>query len=285
MRVHLSVFVITLGLTLVACAQLKPDYWKQSVVPILVDSGDSLRPFGTGFFVRDTSITENLILVSNRHILSARQDIKVRLNIDDFSVIRGSQVLYNYTGSMDYVLALRDLTGRPVWVGHPDSSVDVAAIEILDVRNFGNVQIPFTYNTVVPVSYWLPWSRIQEGMRIAFAGFPDGKGSSAPSTPILRGGMIALNSTNPLDTVLIEAHSIGGSSGSPVFYVPELKLDGERIISSPPLLVGIVLGHENEFQSEIQINDTTYILSVGHSELSYMHTCDAIWETIAQLKK
>src|SRR5262249_19033104 len=107
------------------------------------------------------------------------------------------------------------------WYLHPDESVDVAAIAVnlgneLDVRS-------------IPLEMFLTpemmeLNKIGIGDEVYFPGLFTRAPSETRTLPILRHGNIAMLPIGPIqvesrfaEVVLIEARSIGGISGSPVF--------------------------------------------------------------------
>lgn len=247
--------------------------WKRSVVSLIRPTEEGGQSFGTGFFVTDTTLSRNVYLVSNRHILAARDSLYVRVN---------SYEQPNRTASaLDFPLPLRDKGGKPLWTGHFNDSIDVAVVPVRDLRSIQSPEISFEFSPI-DISSWLREGLLREGMRIMYVGFPEGLGIGFPSTPILRSGSISLVSGNFLCThmVLLEAHSVGGNSGSPVFFVPELAIKGDELISQSPQLIGIIKGHMESPRATISTPKDTVTIT-EHLGLSFMFTVESIKETIS----
>jgi len=182
------------------------------------------EPHGTGFFVVDTSAIIKTYLVTNRHILKGRDSVLLKF----------------YAGKQEMakaVLLLRDSMGAPTWKSHPDTLVDVAAIEVnLDV-GMGALDFPRFRDS----------HGLEIGEELFFYGFPLNITTrwGQLSGPVLRHGFLSYITSEPTfigseivpkDVLLIDGFSFGGNSGSPVVT---------RISPTNPKakLVGIIYGH------------------------------------------
>lgn len=254
----------------------KIEKWEQGKKP-------KLAPLGTAFWVG--SQTDGIVLVTNKHVLSNRDKIALRV--------------YQAGGvpSAIMIVTLNDRLGVPLWVGHPDSRVDVAAIRI----NTDSIQTLTDASpriTTVQLSLFAKRSDVIEGDDIFFLGFPLGIRTTENSFPLLRAGIVSLKPIEDFlvlangDTLgkqvfLLDAVSIGGSSGSPVFLKPGMtrpflqpNVLGKVIESK---LIGIISGHVIDTQTVYTPSGEG--VALGNAGLAIVHPAEQILETIRLLKK
>ncbi len=184
-----------------------------------VDSGEEYYdPFGTGFFISIPS-TENgyfLCFVTAKHVIQPliNRKIGILVNGKDGNVI---------------VLPTMD---NGVWYNKKDPSADVAviicnqdpSIDIIPISIVDFIQRPELQSRKIGIGD-------EVYMTGLFAPIP----WQQRHMPIVRHGNIAMIPDEPIqldegysDVYLIEARSIGGVSGSPVFVRETIKLAGER---------------------------------------------------------
>jgi len=217
-----------------------PDAVKKCVVFIGIEAQIEHVPaiiyLGTGFIVSVKSTIGRMsfiYLVTARHIVAsiAERDFYIRANTKD--------------GKSSVFKAGVDSK----WWFHPkeDSSADVAAFPLLipnDIaKTLDYVAIP---TTALLTDDDMEKGGIGEGDEVFIVGLFSYHSGSNKNLPIVRTGNIAMISDEPVQTrkfgnmeaYLIEARSIGGLSGSPVFVA---KQTGNRKWSISPL--GLVHGH------------------------------------------
>jgi hypothetical protein len=217
-----------------------PDAVKKCVVFIGVEvqreHGREIIYLGTGFIVSVKSSVKRmsfLYLVTARHIVAniAERDYYIRANTKD-----GKSCVFKAGASSK-------------WWFHPkeDSSADVAVFPLLlpnDIaKTLDYVAIP---TTGLLTDDDMEKEGIGEGDEVFIVGLFSYHFGSNKNLPIVRSGNIAMISEEPVQTrkfgdmeaYLIEARSIGGLSGSPVF-VAKPKENKKWLIC--PL--GLVHGH------------------------------------------
>ena len=255
-----------------------PIYWEKIVVMIEkeVQNNDGTVdtvPHGTGFlFVVDG--TTGIFLVTNKHLLSGRNLVFIRFNKLDFDP-KKDKVRYHREPCL-----LIDRDSKPLWKGHPNPNVDVAAIKInqptakVDVRQLDYSRLK-------------SFDSLEVGEDVYFFGYPLGilglKGKG--DFPILRSGVVSYKSfeltligESIIDSAmfLIDGFSFGGNSGSPVLT---------RVGNTKAMLVGIIKGHVPDFQTKIlkgEHPDTiTFEQNAG---LAIVISADRIKETLEQFK-
>lgn len=191
------------------------------------NDSSSFRSLGTGFFLQDTATEADLFLITNRHVLSNRDTVFVKINLPN--------------GGLRLPAPLRDASGVVYWRGHPDPSIDVAALPVVKG---------------LPVKALERFSRarmlndVSLGDEVYFVGFPLADYTrTTRNYPVLRHGVVSYISRESIpdpdtakpnilasEMILIDATSLPGNSGSPVLSVPGL---GE----SRTKLAGIIQGH------------------------------------------
>ena len=255
-----------------------PKYWEKCVVMIEkelqnTDGTIDTVPHGTGFIFFDSTL--GTFLVTNRHILKGRDLVFTRYNKSNFDS-KEDTVRYHRER---YYLIGKDL--KPLWIGHPDSTIDVAALKI----SLPNVKIDVR---ILGYSRFKDFDSLEVGEDIYFFGFPLGVvGSKGKGDfPILRSGVVSYKSLEltyvgdaTVDSAefLIDGFSFGGNSGSPVLT---------RVTSGrKSALVGIVKGH-------VPLNYRSIIEKAGPDTVSFEQNtglaiaicADRIRETLEQFR-
>jgi hypothetical protein len=180
--------------------------------------GDDLDHFATGFFVSMPSLSLPGIIfmyfVTAKHIAKEFEGRDVRLLVNK----KG--------GGIKQIRGIGDL----FW-GHPtDSAADVAVMPI-----YAETDMDIVYT---PIQNFVNAKPMESGIGIGDEIFMVGLFSVAPGkekiVPIVRHGNIAMLPEEKIqtelgfaDVYLIEARSIGGLSGSPVFARPPVLLSAE----------------------------------------------------------
>ncbi len=243
-------------------------------------STPKLTPLGTGFWVGSTP--DEMFLVTNKHVFANRAQVVLR--VTPTSGLRSALMLVN----------LISPAGRPLWVGHPDSLTDIAAISIDTCPLLTNVQPKIIR---IQRSLFSTQAQLIEGDDVFFIGFPLGVRTTENSYPLLRSGAIALKPTDDFlvtassDTLgkniyLLDAYSTGGSSGSPVFLKPGVSRPFFRpnaIDVSETKFIGIVSGHVLDLQRVVTQSETG--VAAANAALAIVHPAERVLETINLLKK
>ncbi|HVZ18012.1 MAG TPA: hypothetical protein VG897_12890 [Terriglobales bacterium] len=230
-----------------------PDYMLQCVgfvAEAVAESeadADGYDPQATGFFVNVRSAVNPavvyIVFVTAKHVAKMLVDRSVVLLV---SGLNGEiSVLVDY-GDVFYL--------------HPDESVDVAVLPI-------NIDKTRHAIRTIPIEMFLTDDRINGehigiGDEVYFPGlFSYSVG--ARFSPILRHGNIAMMAKEPIqvdtgfaEVHLIEARSIGGISGSPVFVRPTMSLRNRAEqtmhgVSRDARLLGLIHGHWDIRESDL----------------------------------
>jgi hypothetical protein len=228
---------------------------KKSVTFILIEK-PNLRPepIGTGFFVGikpDSGSGYAVYLVTAKHVLREQGGDKFHNKV----LIR----LNTKKGTVEYVEL--ELSKHTI-LTHLDDNVDIAATLLYPPQDyFDYLFIPEDYFTNSDI---LIQKNIHEGSRAFFAGllanFHYGK---QKNYPIVRFGYISLLTDEEIEIkknvigdltiqgkyYVVECQSLGGFSGSPVFFERE-RIAREKVYFSPEIyLGGVMMGHFNDMTS------------------------------------
>lgn len=219
----------------------------------------SIGATGTGFFVaREFEPNQSkLFLVSNKHVLLP--------GAPSAEEAKASIAVVYVTGSKDGELTvtkldipLGDKDGRSRCVGHPDTNVDVAVIEVTQylVEPKGIIRAGYKVG-FIPEARFASKESIKDtsltlGDRVVVLGYPLNMVEGGSLIPVARGGTIATppdKNYRGRPVFLIDCSTIRGSSGSPVFvpvrpYRVERTPDGKVTLHGSsgylPELLGIV---------------------------------------------
>lgn len=219
-----------------------PTNLKNTVVFLGIMEGKTFRPKATAFFVGvDTKYGGILHLVTAEHVIAGL-------------ISKGHKEVFVRTGMDDFPISPLPLSG---WFFHPDAernSVDVAVTPV-GVRGTTRADIE-----VLPIDAFVTPQNIADrgwdvGDEIVVIGLFRNHYGRTKNIPIVRVGSLAAIPDEPvktkwgfIDAYLIELHSIGGLSGSPVFihHPPVIiRKDGQaQVITGPRLnLLGVMQGH------------------------------------------
>lgn len=220
---------------------LIPDDIRKSVVFLLYKNKDKILTLaGTGFFVA-LEIEKILFvnLITAKHVIVNIS----RYSIDGKVIIR---INYKKGGYQNIEVNVDE------WKEHPteSSSVDVSvltcapSIEMYDIR--------FLPTTMMATNEIVKRESIGPGDEIFITGLFVNHFGKTRNIPIVRVGNIALMPEEKVNTkifgsieaYLIEARSIGGLSGSPVFVNIEGIRKGQWVLGKQSLyLLGLIHGH------------------------------------------
>lgn len=211
-------------------------------------AGNPPVPIGTAFIVGYPLPTDDKrlvpILVTAKHVIAGRDQILGR-----FSTKEGKS-----TATVQYDLAaLR--ASKDYWE-HPDKGVDIAAFRTqhFDVTNY----TPLPLDLIVTKEQFST-EQIAQTDRVIFPSLLVNFMGTARNYPVMRDGAIALipDEEVPMryllggseietkqEVVLVDATSIPGASGSPVFLWPGPRVKGGAFTlgGNRPILVGVMHG-------------------------------------------
>ncbi|MGA9170082.1 MAG: serine protease [Nitrososphaeraceae archaeon] len=217
------------------------DQVKKCVTFIFEEKGNGIIPLGTGFFVgiQSQSDLHAVYFVTAKHVLQS-------------AYVQGKVLLRMNTtkGNLEYIEI--DLA-RHVILTHPDVNVDIAATLLYPPQDhFDYLYIPQAYfvDNIV-----LKEKNIREGSRAFFAGLFGKFYGKQRNYPVVRFGNISLITDEKIEVeptkfshlYLVECQSLGGFSGSPVFFEYG-RVTREKVFFSPEIyLGGVMKGHYNDF--------------------------------------
>jgi hypothetical protein len=222
--------------------QVPPDVKKCVVFIGLMKADESLVILGTGFLFVDQTRKVNVpVLVTAKHVLdgikgTGLDEIYVRVNLKDDT-------------SEWYV------TKYTQWILNPDPNIDIAIFVVVSKTNWDHV---FYSSGSTATTERIVENQIDTGDEVFIVGLFVHHHGSKKNIPIVRVGNISAMPSEKIQTAkhlmdgyLIEARSIGGLSGSPVFVNFGLTrlLNGKvrhSINAIGHLLIGVIYGHYND---------------------------------------
>jgi hypothetical protein len=226
-----------------------PDDLLKCTVFICVNTGAEYLPGGTAFFVSvssDIRFQLYTYLVTAKHcVIDAQKygDIFIRVNRRD--------------GEMDLIKI------EAPWIFPEDPSVDLAVLPMgvqLDRHD-----AKFVDHSMIASEDSLKQHYIGIGDDVVIAGLFTRRSGRKKNIPIVRIGNIAAMPDEPLsDSItgllyhayLLEARSIGGLSGSPVFaMLPSTRPNKDGVVDmtqSYMVLIGIIRGHWDHEEPKLQ---------------------------------
>jgi hypothetical protein len=240
-----------------------PDDIRKCVAFIgILDLKGNFSELGTVFFVADS---ENHIacMVTAKHVIDGARNYSV-LN----TVIR----LNKHDGSIRYLEV-----GLDDWRYHPnDTSVDVAVYPLIpDYKQF---DIKVIATEIAMTASHENYKHIGHGDEVFIAGLFTHHYGKNKNIPIIRTGHIALMREEPVylgeqfgdaDAYLIEARSIKGLSGSPVFInKPHIDLlDDKYIIArgNKVFWLGLIHGH---FRDKVDVDAANISEDIGDEKIN-----------------
>jgi hypothetical protein len=229
-------------------------------IGIKESSGFSAR--ATGFFVQVPLETQEDMYVT--HFVTARHNVE---EIEK-EITNGGEVYIRLNGTDGSVKDIK-VEKNARWLFHPtDSNVDVAVIPF-------PTNLPFDWK-VIPLTMFLPDEHLKSGKigigdEVFITGLFTRHFGRQKNLPIIRVGNIAMISDEKvhlswhggveIDAYLIEARSIGGISGSPVFFVKS-PMDAKGTLHLGGMeyhLGGLIHGHwpvdESKIDSAVDISE------------------------------
>ncbi|MDR3483944.1 MAG: hypothetical protein P4M05_03430 [Bradyrhizobium sp.] len=219
-----------------------PGGLKNSVVFLGVMEGKTFKPKATGFFVGiDTKYGAILHLVTAEHVIAGL-------------TAKGHKEVFVRTGIEDFPISPLPLSG---WFFHPDAEKNPVDVAISPVGLRGTTKVDIE---VLSLDAFVTPENIEQrgwgvGDEIIVIGLFRNHYGKTKNIPLVRVGSLAAMPEEPvktkwgfIDAYLVELHSIGGLSGSPVFihHPPVIIRKGGKVevITGPRLnLLGIMQGH------------------------------------------
>lgn len=238
---------------------------------------------GTGFAIRRMreGPVGKTILITNKHVLRKEghypTSIRLHLNVLQDGKVQGH--------SLDFIL--RNPEGKIGLREHPDSLVDVAAIDISAVLNRIPLAIRLADYSMFADRSVIETGSISIGDEVFVIGYPLGLRYKSNNLPLMRRGIISTlvgesielgDKPGALRGFLIDGGTSPGSSGSPVVYSGPLVIDNAEGIelryNTIPYLMGIV---SEARLARIETNAMDYL---SYSGLSTVYDTETIRETV-----
>lgn len=201
-----------------------------------LDANSNVYSIGTGFLLSRPVGDDiyKLYLVSNKHVLSTAQSIKITFTIKN-----------NGNPEIGNIIQLPIINIQDKVVGHPNHKVDVAALECTGLFNMFQDKLYCKY-----VSYDMLADFTEKELTVAenvyFVGYPDDRYDATNNLPLIRTGLISSHPKydyNGDPVFVIDAQVFPGSSGSPVYIdlTYENFKNGQIVIGQRKIkLLGIV---------------------------------------------
>jgi hypothetical protein len=215
------------------------------------------------------------------------------------------------TKGHDIWLRINTKSGPPVeiecnstdWWFHPDSQSTATDVAIAPLSIDGDTEISpipiFGPRSVAATSVVIDKTRIGVGDEVAITGLFRSHHGQNRNVPITRIGNLAMMNEEPvkttycgyIDAYLVEARSIGGLSGSPVFaHLPAIRtIDGKTHLQPEQkafqlYLLGLVHGHFDidNLNADVVLEDERDATSGIHSGIGVVIPVEKIIETILQ---
>ena len=261
---------------------LIPPFFLNTVVAIGVGDDPNERHWiGTGFLLGrfldelpDNKKRYQILLITNKHVL-----INLKVAYIKFNSAQDPK-------SKDYKIPLISRNGRPIWIGHPSITVDVAAMLLNPafLKAEGSIFEYFRSDEHILNKEKMIANGITEGDPIFVLGFPIGLVAKERQYVICRAGCLARvrdfleNRTNEF---LIDAPVFPGNSGNPVILCPaSVAIQGTSNIGNANL-IGMVKSYVP--YKDIAISQQTQqarIIFEENSGLAAVESVDSIIETV-----
>lgn len=238
---------------------------------------------GTGFvYTVPTDRGDANFLVSNKHVFAGLSELTVRMVRagDDQTLQLGSATQITLTDFND-----------GLWKGHPDASVDVAALPLGTIADamVGMGAPPFFRSIPSDISLTDITSRTLDSIEeVVFVGYPNGIYDDKNFTPVVRRGSTA----TPISidyrgepAFLIDASVFPGSSGSPVFVLNQgsyTSRNGGIVIGQRFIFLGVLAAvHVRQVVgSLIQLPATVGVQTSETLDLGIVYRAQAIDQTV-----
>ena len=224
----------------------------------VLQGGGKGKPIGTGFLVKHPA--GQTVLVTAKHVIvkpnstSLIENLAYRLNI------RGKP---SHLFPADFAPHIGSKWFR-------SEEYDVAVKFIAFFKDITELK-------TIPYEFFLPKDRVRPGANILVAGFPLGLRSEEHASPIVRRGIVALVEKSRM---LVDAFTFPGNSGSPVFYVPAVKVSGailKSLFINREKLVGLVSSQISYIEMAISAKTgRPRVTFEDNAGLTQIISCDAI---------
>ena len=221
---------------------LVPDEVRKCVVFVCYQSKNGFHLAGTGFFV---SVPSSICEQIHAYLVTAKHVIK---KIEEISVDNKVYIRINRRDNKPSELIYSDLTR---WKYHPsESNVDIAVLPW--GPDFGVYDYRTLPSEMAVTQELITKEGIGCGDEVFLTGLFGSHYGNQRNLPIIRIGNIACMPEEKVETkemgeieaYLIEARSIGGLSGSPVFvHISSLRKGALRLGEEPIYWLGMVHGH------------------------------------------
>lgn len=253
---------------------------------------------GTGFLVarRTYSTHHKLFLVTNKHVLNTKRDLRLAATDITLHVNRQRADGSIFDVPVQYPLVAPDGSRR--WREHPDQDVDVLAIDVTPIaqRRPAHPGDALLLRYIEYKGFADPKARkrfsIDVGDEVLVIGYPQGVRHHANSLPLVRQGMIASMLGEALEDelpdrgsrrrilrgFLFDGIAIPGSSGSPVFSRPaaiRIVLGGIPAVSAQPILLLGIVAETRYARIQTNTRDT-----IGFAGLGLAFDAETVKETI-----
>lgn len=219
----------------------------------------------------------HVFLVTNRHVLNKLDRMVLRFNPCDSGE------------ALDYDIPLTDLrTGRPLWRGHPDPDIDLAALGVdVDFLLKEGVRYDFfNLDNQAMDTAEMRQDGVSEGDFIYTLGFPMGIVDTDRLYVIARMGCLArLRDTlaGHRKDFLIDSSIFPGNSGGPVLYKPEITHIAGTSAVGKAAFIGIVAGYLTFRDTAISHQTgSARVIFEENAGLAVVHTVDQVKETVEE---
>lgn len=241
-----------------------PEQLGQSTIRIIVTK-ENKKFVGTGFiFLLSNGPISKKVIITNKHVVeNIDKTTFIFTEAQDERPIYGSNIEVTFD------------TSQIKWKFHPDSNVDLAALDLATLSLKPEMQnkkwfIRWLDEALIPTSD--QWKTYSYNEKILMYGYPNGLIDQYNNLPVLRSGVTAsqpkLNFNNK-EEFLTDIHNFGGSSGSPIFIV---KVKLEQLESKPG---SFTIGNMEDYSLlGIHFAGQTLNLNTGRSEIIYYDTLE-----------
>lgn len=229
-RIILSLAVILLASSLTAKTIEKPsftDQLLQAVYRVVGADGD----IATGFFVSCVSNSDtSSMLITARHVLD-------NIKSDSAMIFLRRQTDSGTFEHYQYTFPVRE-NGAPLFTVHPDSTVDIAALQLplpagFDARVIGQ--------SILATADDFAGYDLKAGTDVNFLGYPEGMANDSSDYSLLRRGAISSHPIAAMKPFLIDGTIRRGNSGGPVYIDPGTSVIRGKLETRPPRLIGVVV--------------------------------------------
>ncbi|MDM7915725.1 MAG: serine protease [Candidatus Eisenbacteria bacterium] len=246
-----------------AATQANPDWNTLLMRCTFKIEGDGAQRivYGTAFVLRDPIPGDPTgfrnVLVTARHVLASM------VGNDAILYMRAAGPAGSEMKIRHHVPIRRD--GQPLWVGHPDPNVDVAALVIplpLDA------DVPIVTTDALATDDALATFGIHPGDELFCLGYPYGTEANEAGYPILRSGKISsypIVPTSRYGSFLYDFAVYPGNSGGPAYFVQSDRAlpDGTRSTQPIAFIAGVVVGERVKIEDAKTSGESEAVSTLG----------------------